>query len=370
MTDRFTPDQRARIKQAARDLLAAKAAGKKCDPLGVEWAENILRANPADPSVHEPRVTDLPTVPHYIVELICDYGDARENKDSSRGRRLSNAVGELCKWCSAAVVAERERAARVSQATAQRVPARSETGPFAYTGAQLLASQPANDELPEPVAHRVRGFIRGVPQPWRLYGPICPSRYLAEGADVEAQALYTADQMREAIAAERGRGAKPPKWWTCPTHGDARSNAWGCPECVREMRSELASHAPLIADVLVSPRPGDLLAWGSQAVLDVAAERRRQIAVEGYDTAHDDSHVNDEIAALACFYVMPPGAREWCAESTGYGDTLGEAILPENWEAREDDRRRELVKAGALILAEIERLDRANGIGEAAAQER
>ena len=61
----------------------------------------------------------------------------------------------------------------------------------------------AGVELPEPVAHRVRGFIRGVPQPWRPYGPICPSRYLAVGADVEAQALYTADQMREAIAAER-----------------------------------------------------------------------------------------------------------------------------------------------------------------------
>ena len=98
----------------------------------------------------------------------------------------------------------------------------------------------AGVELPEPVMHRVRGFIRGVPQPWRPYGPICPSRYLAEGADVETQALYTADQMREVIAAERGRGAKPPKWWTCPTHGDARSNAWGCPECVRELRGEKA----------------------------------------------------------------------------------------------------------------------------------
>ena len=60
-------------------------------------------------------------------------------------------------------------------------------------------------DWPEPVAHRVRGFSRGVPQPWRPYGPICPSRYLAEGADVETQALYTADQMREAVAAERER---------------------------------------------------------------------------------------------------------------------------------------------------------------------
>ena len=50
-----------------------------------------------------------------------------------------------------------------------------------------------------------------------------------------------ADQMRETIAAERERQTKPPKWWTCPTHGDAQPNAWGCPECVREMRDELAA---------------------------------------------------------------------------------------------------------------------------------
>ena len=32
-----------------------------------------------------------------------------------------------------------------------------------------------------------------------------------------------------------------PKWWTCKTHGDAvPHNAWGCPDCVREMRAELA----------------------------------------------------------------------------------------------------------------------------------
>ena len=96
----------------------------------------------------------------------------------------------------------------------------------------------------------------------------------------------------------------------------------------------------------------------SAAALDVLAERRRQIEKEGYDPTHDDAHVNDEIAALACFYAMPPAAREWCAESTGYGDTLGEAILPDGWVASWSERRRELVKAGALILAEIERLDR------------
>ena len=97
------------------------------------------------------------------------------------------------------------------------------------------------------------------------------------------------------------------------------------------------------------------------AAADVLRERRRQVEDEGYDLAHDDAHVNDEIAAAACFYAMPPGAREWDASSTGYGRTLGLAIIPEGWTVMEGDRRRELVKAGALILAEIERLDRAAG---------
>ena len=32
-----------------------------------------------------------------------------------------------------------------------------------------------------------------------------------------------------------------PRWWHCDTHGPATANAWGCPECVREMRGEIAA---------------------------------------------------------------------------------------------------------------------------------
>lgn len=94
------------------------------------------------------------------------------------------------------------------------------------------------------------------------------------------------------------------------------------------------------------------------AIADVMAERQRQVGAEGYDHFHDDSHVNDEIAALAAWYVMPQGARGWDTTSTGYGDTLGEAILPGWLQPKEKDRRRELVIGAALTLAEIERLDR------------
>lgn len=96
------------------------------------------------------------------------------------------------------------------------------------------------------------------------------------------------------------------------------------------------------------------------AVTDVMNERLRQINVKGMTPEHDDTHVNDEIAAYAAYYAMPEGAREWNAESTGYGDTLGQAMIPEGWYMPSPcDRRRQLVKAAALLIAEIERLDRA-----------
>lgn len=98
----------------------------------------------------------------------------------------------------------------------------------------------------------------------------------------------------------------------------------------------------------------------ARAVADVLAERKRQVDL-GWTPEHDDEHVNDEIAAIACYYLMPDGARDWDASSTGYGATLGEAMLPEGWAiAPGSSRRRDLVKAAALAIAEIERLDRAD----------
>ena len=96
------------------------------------------------------------------------------------------------------------------------------------------------------------------------------------------------------------------------------------------------------------PTPGDLLAWGSQAVLDVAAERRRQIEAEGWTPEHDDEHVAGELATAGASYALV---------AVGYG-LLALRTWP--WPAglKPNTPRRDLVKAGALILAEIERLDR------------
>ena len=99
---------------------------------------------------------------------------------------------------------------------------------------------------------------------------------------------------------------------------------------------------------------------GSKAARDVLAERLRQVEAEGWTPAHDDFHEEGELAdAAACYAAgcipMAPAA----ASSQGHGYT---SLWP--WEAKwwkpGGDRRRDLVKAGALILAEIERLDRAS----------
>jgi hypothetical protein len=42
----MTPDQINLMLQAARTLLAHQAAGRKCDPNAIQWAKNLLAANP------------------------------------------------------------------------------------------------------------------------------------------------------------------------------------------------------------------------------------------------------------------------------------------------------------------------------------
>ena len=105
------------------------------------------------------------------------------------------------------------------------------------------------------------------------------------------------------------------------------------------------------------PTPGDLLAWGSRAVLDVAAERRRQVEAEGWTPLHDDAHDVGDLSSAAMGY-----AQSAACQLSHDGVTLEGTPLFWPWEAswfKPSTARRDLIKAGALILAEIERLDRA-----------
>ncbi len=89
------------------------------------------------------------------------------------------------------------------------------------------------------------------------------------------------------------------------------------------------------------------------AIEDIAAERRRQIEAEGWTPDHDDKHIAGEIAAAAACYAAP---------FIPLKDRLSNVPKAWPWHRswwKPKNRRSDLIRAGALIVAEIERLDRA-----------
>ncbi|MFU3243172.1 hypothetical protein ACM7MS_23510 [Pseudomonas aeruginosa] len=98
-----------------------------------------------------------------------------------------------------------------------------------------------------------------------------------------------------------------------------------------------------------------------QAWLDVQAERRRQITAEGWTPEHDDEHSHGQMARAAACYALA-GSN---APNDGTAALLVSLAWPwdEQW-WKPTTTRRDLVKACALGLAEIERLDRAAAPGK------
>lgn len=97
----------------------------------------------------------------------------------------------------------------------------------------------------------------------------------------------------------------------------------------------------------------------------IADERKRQIKVEGWSAEHDSEHKKDELAMAAVSYAMPKDVRE--AMIMVFTSPIADAppTWPWNvewWKPTPDNRIKELVKAGALIAAEIDRLQRKSNI--------
>jgi len=82
----------------------------------------------------------------------------------------------------------------------------------------------------------------------------------------------------------------------------------------------------------------------------IAEERQRQVIEEEWTAEHDDQWVNGELAQAAVCYAINH-------------TTLRQSITWENWPwalgyRKPKDPIRDLVRAGALIAAEIDRLQR------------
>jgi len=116
--------------------------------------------------------------------------------------------------------------------------------------------------------------------------------------------------------------------------------------------------------VLVEAHPEEMVPEVKKGVQIIAEERQRHMDVRGWDSSHDDdpNHENGEMAAVAALYAVPHHGKY------GINADLVERLYPKNWHVRwwnpgpagsgVDGTIKDLAKAGALIAAEIDRLNR------------
>ncbi len=95
---------------------------------------------------------------------------------------------------------------------------------------------------------------------------------------------------------------------------------------------------------------------------EIAAERQRQIDVEGHTLEYDDKcNMNGSLAQAAASYALAGGL---VVRDRHNLRRVFLTIWPVSWSSiwwKPKNPRRDLIRAGALIVAEIERLDRVEG---------
>lgn len=94
----------------------------------------------------------------------------------------------------------------------------------------------------------------------------------------------------------------------------------------------------------------------------IQEERQRQILVEGYTDKHDDEHGGGEMAFAASCYARYAGYQSEI-DGSEFGSVNKELVDSEwpwelSWWKPEDSKIKNLAKAGALIAAEIDRIQR------------
>lgn len=92
--------------------------------------------------------------------------------------------------------------------------------------------------------------------------------------------------------------------------------------------------------------------WVSNALAMIAQERERQIIQEGYTLTHDDEHTEGQLALLAAAYALS-SRRE--IPDGGVAKEVAEQVDIYDWPFNPKNPIRDLTRAGALILAELER---------------
>lgn len=123
----------------------------------------------------------------------------------------------------------------------------------------------------------------------------------------------------------------------------------GIADTLAIQEAQITAQSSTIASAreVIEPSPG---------VVAIAAERRRQIEVEGWTPEHDDTHRDGEMAVAGACYALNT-MNDCDGPQTRF---VGAELWPwlDDWWKPSGDRIRDLEKAGALIAAEIDRLTR------------
>ena len=96
------------------------------------------------------------------------------------------------------------------------------------------------------------------------------------------------------------------------------------------------------------------ISGGNDGVSLIMKERQRQIEVEGYDETHDSHHTPQVLARAAVAYAL-------FDDEAGLLSKAGESLWPwgkEFWKPK--DQKRNLIRAGALIAAALDKLNADN----------
>lgn len=206
--------------------------------------------------------------------------------------------------------------------------------------AQAANESPLSDEYVNEIIQR-----HGYDSPEAVIARLAQWIGLHGGENGVTLLMYEAHKALSKLRGPVGREAQPAAYLTLDEEGSPTMLFFD----VVEARSYCAlGEEPEPLYRCPAPAAGDAL---TAAARDVLAEHQRQISVEGCTPQRDDEYTDEELARAAVCYALPQGDYE-----------IPEP--PEFWpwpmaSWKPDERRRELVKAGALILAEIERLDRA-----------
>ncbi|MEV1967261.1 hypothetical protein ABZR56_12415 [Pseudomonas aeruginosa] len=188
--------------------------------------------------------------------------------------------------------------------------------------------------------------------------------------DNSGQAELALDEMRQALhellaaAPTQAQHSVPEKVRTLLSR--AQCEIEHLPECLEnvcedeedfDVREDVADGRVVAADIahMLAAAPDKKV---PQAWLDVQAERRRQVEAEGWTPEHDDEHADGQMAQAAGCYALHAGGigTDW-PDGRQNGSALFWPWDKDSW--KPTTPRRDLVKACALALAEIERLDRA-----------